>query len=173
MSGDNRVPVTGGMKFVSLLLIIGGIVGIGVAVWIDVELMTNGQIKLFSPSTAIGGAFIVLFGWAVWTGRDLWRGRRQAITFATILFALQIPAFQIPGFSYEFHTAFTFVVSILSGPRFNLNFNLGSSFTFFISPQIQDVNIGVNLAALFVLIYLMRIRRSPVPVTDNFGLINN
>lgn len=84
---------------------------------------------------------------------------------------MQIPVFTIPGISYEFHTGFTLLIMILRGLRLNFNFNLGSSFSFYISSEVHGVAIGVNLFALFVLIYLIRISRPPVPVPDKFGLI--
>lgn len=171
MSSNDRVPVSMGMKLVALLLMVGGVVGIGVGVWLDIRWLTNSQASLFSASTAIVGVFILLYGWAVWTGLDLWKGRRRALKFAQILFVMQIPVFTIPGISYEFHTGFTLLIMILRGLRLNFNFNLGSSFSFYISSEVHGVAIGVNLFALFVLIYLIRISRPPVPVPDKFGLI--
>lgn len=171
MNSSDRIPVSTGMKLVALLLMVGGVVGIGVGVWLDIKLLMSSQISAFSVTTAIIGVFILLYGWAVWTGIDLWKGRRRALTFAQILFGMQIPVLTIPGFSYEFHTGLTVLITILSGLRLNFNFNIGSSFSFYISSQVHGVAIGINLVALLVLIYLIRISRPPAPVPDKFGLI--
>jgi hypothetical protein len=171
MSSDDRIKVSLGLKLVSLLLIVGGVVGIGLTLWLDLNFVNSGQISLFSPTIAITGAFIVLFGWAAWTGRELWTGNRRALTWAKILFGIQIPLIQLPGFSYEFHTGFTLPIRIITGPRLNFGFNFGSSFTFYISPQIQDVAVGINLVALIVLIYLERVTHPPAPAGDKFGLL--
>jgi hypothetical protein len=157
MNGQERIPVSPGMKLTSLLLVIGGVWGIGIACWIDIGLVNSGRI--FSQSMAIAGAFIVLSGWAAWTGRDMWLGYRRALPMAQILFALQIPLLRIPGFFYEFHTGVMWSILIMSGPRFTLGSNLGSSFNFYISPETEYIAIGINLFAVFMLIYLMRLSR--------------
>jgi hypothetical protein len=154
MSGAERVPVSVGMKFVALLLIVGGALGIALTLWLDISLLSSERVRVFSSSTAITGAFIVLYGWGVWTGIDLWRGRRQAITMAQVLFAMQIPVLNVLGFSYEFHTGLAIRIMVLGGANLNFNFQLGSSFNFYISSQVPGTAIGVNLFALAILIYL-------------------
>lgn len=47
MSSNDRVPVSMGMKLVALLLMVGGVVGIGVGVWLDIRWLTNSQASLF------------------------------------------------------------------------------------------------------------------------------
>jgi hypothetical protein len=128
-------------------------------IWLDINLLASSQIGMFSSTTAIAGVFIILFGWSAWTGLELWRGRRQAIKFAQILFAIQIPVLTLPGFSYQFHTGFLVQIAVLEGVRFNFGFHLGSAFNFYISPEVQGLAIGINLVALFVLIYLIRTGR--------------
>jgi hypothetical protein len=156
MNSNDKVPVSTGMKFVALLLIVGGVVGIGVCVWIDLKLLLNFRASPFTLTTAKMGVFILLYGWAVWTGRDLWRGRRQALRFAQILFAMQIPLLSVPGFSYEFHTGLSVLASVLDGPHLHFGFQLGSSFTFLFLPLVQHVVIGVNIVALTVSVYLIQ-----------------
>jgi hypothetical protein len=163
MNADERFPVSRGMKLVSLLLAIGGLVGVAITFWLYMNSITNDQIRLFSPTTGIFGAFMVLFGWAAWTGRELWLRKKQALTMAKVLFGLQIPFIQIPGFAYEFHTGFTVPIRIASGMHVGAGFQFGSSFTFYLSSQIRNFGIGANLAALLIFVYLMRISRPPVP----------
>jgi len=103
MKGDDKFAVTKPMRLVALLLILGGAIGVGLTIWLDVNLVMSSQIRIFSSATAIAGVFILIFGWCVWTGVDLWRGRRQALKFAMILFAMQIPVITVPGFSYALH----------------------------------------------------------------------
>ena len=127
-----KLPVTKVIRIISLLLMLGGGFGVALTVAFDVGLLANSGVSFFSPSIAIAGVFIVIFGWCVWTGVDLWRGRRQAIPWAKILFAIQISTLIVPGFSYEFHTGF--VVRIMASVPLRLctNFHLGSSYSFYI-----------------------------------------
>ena len=147
------------MRIVALLLILGGALGVGLTIWLDVNLLMSAQIRIVSSATAIAGVFILIFGWCVWTGVDLWRGRRQALKFAMILFAIQIPVIIVPGFSYRLYTGLMLQIAVLQGGEFHGGFQFGSAFNFYISPDVQGVSIGVNLGALFVLIYLIRVWR--------------
>jgi uncharacterized SAM-binding protein YcdF (DUF218 family) len=159
MNSKDRFAVTKGMRIVALLLILGGALGVGLTVWLDVNLLMSSQIRILSSAVAIAGVFILLFGWCVWTGVDLWRGRRLALKFAMILFAIQIPVIIVPGFSYQLHTGLMLSIGILAGGQFNAGFQFGSAFNFYISSDVQGFAIGVNLVALFVLIYLIRVWR--------------
>ncbi len=171
MSEDEQVPVSTGIKLISLLLMVGGVVGGGLTFWLEMNSVSSGQIRFFSPAAGVLGAFIVLFGWAAWTGRNLWLGKRSALTQAKILFGIQVPLFQVPGFAYEFHTGLTVPIKIAGGLHFSVGFNFGSSFSFYISSQTQDFAFGLNLVALFVIVYLVRISRPLTPAQDKFGLI--
>jgi len=159
MKGDDKFAVTKPMRIVALLLILGGALGVGLTIWLDVNLLMSSQIRIFSLATAIAGVFILIFGWCVWTGVDLWRGRRQALKFAMILFAMQIPVILLPGFSYHLHTGLMVLIAIVAGGQVSADFQFGSSFNFFISPEVHGLTIGVNLVALFMLIYLIRVAR--------------
>ena len=159
MKGDDRFAVSKPMRVVALLLILGGAFGVGLTIWLDVNLVMSSRMRIFSSATAIAGVFILLFGWCVWTGVDLWRGRRQALKFAMILFAMQVPVITVPGFSYALQAGLLFRISILRGGEFDTGFEFGSGFSFYISSNVQDLAIGVNLVALFVLIYLIRVWR--------------
>jgi hypothetical protein len=160
MKADDRFAVTKPMRIVALLLILGGAFGVGLTIWLDANLLASSQLRILSPAVAVAGVFICLFGWCVWTGIDLWRGRRQALKFAMILFALQIPMLAVPGFSYHFYTGFMLRIAILTGGEIDAGFKLGSSgFNLYIGSDVQGLAIGVNLVALFLLIYLIRVAR--------------
>lgn len=159
MKGNNRFTVTNGMRIVGLLLIGGGAYGAFLTIRGYADLLTTSQAVLFSADTAIAGVFVLIFGWCVWTGVDLWRGRRQALKFALVLFALQIPALTVPGFTYHFHTGLQLRIGVLSGGEVSVGFKLGSGLTLEIASDVQGLAIGVNLVALFVLIYLIRVAR--------------
>lgn len=167
MNRAGKLRVTSGIRVISVLLIVGGIVGIVVVLVMDTRLLTSG--RLLSPGVvidgifnlAVGGAFIVLLGWAIWTGIELWRGRRRALTWAIILFAMQVPSLTIPRFSYEFYTGIVMQVLVGSSGA-NFAFNFGSSFDFHILGSFTGFVFGLNLAAIAILIYLVRARKNTV-----------
>ena len=159
MKGNNRFTVTNGMRIVGLLLIGGGAYGAFLTIRGYADLLTTSQVTVFSVTTAFAGVIVLVFGWCVWTGVDLWRGRRQALKFAMVLFAMQIPVVTVPGFSYHMHTALQLRIGFLSGGDVSVGFKLGAALNLDISSDVQGLAIGVNLVALFVLIYLIRVAR--------------
>jgi hypothetical protein len=114
---------------------------------------------------AIVGVFNLIYGWGIWTGVDLWRGKNQALLWARILFAMQILAITVPGFTYEFHTGFIIQV-LFRGAEIHFGFNLGSSFAFYISQSIEGFALGINVFAVGVFIYLLGAGR---PKPNNLG----
>lgn len=155
------------MKVISLLLILGGVVGIIVGLMEDVRFLSTPGTSFFSPSVAIFGVFILIYGWAVWSGVDLWRGKSQALLWARILFAMQIFTITVPGFTYEFHTGFIIQVLFRSA-QIHFGFNLGSSFAFYISQSIEGFALGINVFAVGMFVYLMGAGH---PKPNNFGLL--
>ena len=163
------------IKAIALLLMIGGLVGLVIVVFIDARYLLRPDASFFSFSVAIAGIFILLYGWAIWTGIDLWRGRPQALTWALVLFAIQIPTVTVPGFTYEFHTGFIVRILFNAAGRLGFDFNLGSSFMFYISSSIQGIVLGINLVAMLAFIYLLKIKGSvnagtPYSPLSNYGL---
>jgi len=162
-----------GVRVVSLLLIAGGIVGLVTVIWSEISLL---QQTGFRPSSmaAFFGAGAVLFGFSTWTGVDLWRGKPSALRRAKVLFAAQIPYISLPGFVCQFFTGFMFTIffNSASASRFGLAFRFGSYLRFWISSAIENLVLGVNVVAVIVLIYLIRVA-SPEhgKKQERFGLI--
>src|SRR5215831_13682751 len=100
MDDDSQSRIRYGARFVAFLLIAGGALGIVAAVFLTAAVVQQHQ--PFRAVTALASAAV--FGWGALKGIELWRGRPQGYRWAQILFALQVPAFSVAGFSYEFST---------------------------------------------------------------------
>jgi len=138
------------VKLISLLLAIGGAVGIGVSLW---ALSHAASLK----KAMLTIAFATIFGWATWTGVDLWRHKPRALKSAMILLALQIPSISIPSFAYQFYTGLSFLVSFTPPANVGLEFHVASLISFQASPDVQDVVIGINVVAVAALIWLIHL----------------
>jgi hypothetical protein len=92
----NNKPA-GGVRFFALLLIGGGLAGVGLGLWGDVQTIQSTGFHA-SLSLILMGAFILLFGWSTWVGMALWRGTSQGYKWAKVLFAAQIPLFTVSRF---------------------------------------------------------------------------
>jgi hypothetical protein len=155
MHDDDRSRANYGARFIAFLLIAGGILGILAAVALTAAFMR--QHRPYRAVTAI--ASVAVFGWGAIKGIDLWRGRPQGYRWAKILFALQIPAFSVAGFSYEFSTGISYRIMFGNSNR-RFGADIGSSFNLLFSPETEGWMLGVNCIAVAVLAYLMWATRS-------------
>jgi hypothetical protein len=148
-----RKSASAGDRLLALMLMLGGVVGIGLSVFMGVKYL---QVHwLYSILVA---AFLLLFAWSALAGFRLWRGERRGWKWATILFAMQIPILTVPGLSYEYYTGMSFKVA---GGHVDkpVTFALGSNANFYLDTRITDLVYGVNLFALAATCYLITRRR--------------
>ena len=152
MNGKANRNVRWGARVVSFLLIAGGILGVMLAVALIRNFAHQHQpYRIIVPVISI-----VVFVWCALKAIDLWLGKPSGYKWATILFALQIPAFSISRLSYEFSTgASARVLFGHSSRRFGAD--IGSSLNFLISPEPQGWMLGINFVAVIVLIYLLMV----------------
>jgi hypothetical protein len=169
----SKSPVEAGTKFLSLLLIVGGVAGVVGGLWGDVQTLRHTGFRP-SSSLSIVALFILLFGCCVWVGVSLWRGRPRVYRWAKVLFTAQIPIVSVPGFSFSgFHTGLAVDVILSFYPaKLHFSFQLESAIHFLVSGEIENVLVGVNLVAVSALIYLFRVTSPDYGrKRDNFGLI--
>lgn len=136
-----------GVRILAFMLIAGGIIGIGLSIWMAVLGM---QQPVFAVSAVV---FAAAFAFTTWQGVKLWKGTSGGYKWAKILFAAQIPSLSAGGLSYGFYTLLGFNVQIGSGVE-ALDFNLGSALNVMYSPEAQPAYVGVNLVALVAFAYL-------------------
>lgn len=137
-----------GVRFLSLLLIVGGVLGIGIVLWMAYQFLQQHWVYIF-----LVAAFMAVFVWTTITGVRLWHGDPRGWKWALILFIAQIPVLTVPGFSYEFYVGLAIkVVAENAGLSFPLNF--GTSINLYLDTGITDLVFGINLFAVAVAIYL-------------------
>ena len=113
------------------------------------------------PINSLVTSFLVLLCvCSILTGFRLWQGRKGGKRWATILFALQIPVFTVPDFSYEYYTALS--VKVMGGhvdKPVNVTFGYTGILQLF-DPRVTDLVYGVNLFGLAATAYLVARRRN-------------
>ena len=152
MSHKTNRRVKWGARFIAFLLIAGGILGVMLAITLIRNFAHQHQpYRIIVPVISI-----VVFGWSGLKGIDLWLGKPSGYKWASILFALQVPAFSIARLSYEFSTGMS--ARILFGHS-NRRFgaDIGSSLNLLISPEPQGWMLGINFVAIIALIYLLMV----------------
>jgi hypothetical protein len=151
------------VRVLAVMLIIGGLLGTGLAVWVG---------YLFAiKDWSIGGLDLLAFSLlplSAVAGFWLWRDGRPARICARVLFALQIPVLEFHGLSYEYYTGIA--APLRHGPGgTNFTMSIGGSATMGFDPNPVGYVIGANLvavAALIILMYAPRLDKQ----TPNDGL---
>jgi hypothetical protein len=154
MTDSQRLPISYGARFVSVLLMAGGLLGIFVSIQMAVHFAHESRTDRF----VVAALSIPLFAWCMPVAVSLWRGNPRGYRWATILFAAQIPAFCISRLTYEFSTGASGRIMFgHSSHRFGAN--IGSSLNLLVSPEPPGWMVGINLVAIVVVIYLWTLTR--------------
>jgi len=160
-----KMTVSWGLRVLACLLMLGGVLGIGLAFLMAYQFLQVHWIYLVFVA-----AFLALFAWSALTGLRLWRGERRGWKWATILFAMQIPVLTVPGLAYEYYTGLAIK---LIGGRADTSFSLGlgANAQLYLDTRITDLVYGVNLFALGAVIYLLMKRpgRQAQPIAPTGG----
>jgi len=152
----SRDSVNVGDRFLATLLLLGGILGMGLSVYLGIRML-----RIHWVYGVLVAAFLLVFVWSALTGLRLWRGERRGWKWATILFALQIPILTVPGLSYEYYTGIS--IQVMGGHVDKwLTFSLGANANFYLDTRITAWAYGVNVFAIAATIYLLTRRRSYV-----------
>jgi hypothetical protein len=171
---NDKVPKE--LKIIALLLIGGGIFGI-------VMIFSEGLQTLSHQSVSVdlfcASVFAAVFGLCVLVGVRLWGGKPGGVRWAKLLFAAQIPILSIPHyFAYEFYSGLTIRLMLEQIDTFldlGISFYFGAGLQFIISPEIQNLTLGINLLAFIVFLYLVKASRlsSKPVVVSNIPLEND
>jgi|GEM_PF-2283734 len=153
-------------KLISLLEIIGGILGIGVILFsfftVIIPYFQSDAVTLYKIITSM----IFLYAFLVYcfstlSGLLLWKKHKKAVQLSLISQSVQIPTFLIPGMTYMLVSCFGVFVKIsLSSLFFSAYF--GSRFSIFFLPQSGNYYIGLNIVALVIFIFLYKHRKEVV-----------
>lgn len=137
-------------RTLGILSIGGGCIGITAATGL-----------LASQNLWLNNAFIImailLYAWGLWCGAMLYEGREDWLNKNLIFWAIQIPSFSSPYFSYAFSSGAEFINTIglqSSNDRLDYSFQLGSHFKYNVIDANEPVSVGVNLFAVIVVLFL-------------------
>lgn len=112
----------------------------------------------------LGSAFVAVYVWGGYLGFRLLEGDDTRLDGLSRFWLLQVPTFASPLFSYLLTAGFhlTFLLQ-LSPPKANVSFNLGSEFRYSLLVSSEPWAVGINVFALLVFLWLLRVRRSLSP----------
>lgn len=151
---DGRGATKYGARIIAFFLLAGGLLGL-----LGSALSAGHSFQQHRVVAEISGILsTALFAWCIPIGTALWRTTPNGFKWAKLLFAIQVPVFSIARFSYEFSTFFSFRVMVGNTTR-HIGGNIGSSSNLNWLPQSSGFLFGINIAAVLILLYLIRSSR--------------
>lgn len=138
------------MKFIAIVEMVGGIVGILLGIGLAV--------KFFEMPASLNGLLLmILFSCPFCAGLFLWKKHRLGYPLTVIVQALQIPVFSSACFSYLFSSGLFFAITI-GAMGLNFEFNIiGSKFNIAVN-QNDPFSIGINFIPIIFLWQLYKHR---------------
>lgn len=136
------------VKFFALVQALGGILGIGKYLYMLAPKIVSGQVSVINLALLLI-AFSMLAGTA-WVGWRYWRNEEDKNGLWKILLGLQIPAFNVAGFGYEFYSGFTIPLGFAE-EQLGVSAKLGSNVALFWTSQNTTFHLTINLAAIVML----------------------
>lgn len=148
-----------GPKFLAFLLTVGGVLGVGISVYLAYTFVQQHWIYI-----VLAAAFGALFVWTTLTGIHLWQNKPRGWKWGKIVFAAQIPVLTVPGFSYEYYSGIA--IKVLGGQAdSHFKMEVGANANFYLDTRITDLMYGVNVFALLAFVYLL-VKSRPNPALN-------
>lgn len=141
------------LKVLALLQTLGGILGVGQGVYTFVNYLFF-EDKLQGIDLIWLTIVTLLFTFTTFTAWNYWRTQSLKNSFLQIMIALQIPAFSVYGFGYEFFSGFKLPIGYANSQIFSTVF-LGSDFNLLWGTQ-APLAFSVNVGALIFLVLLSK-----------------
>jgi hypothetical protein len=154
-ANDARGETKYGARIIAFFLLAGGLLGM-----LGSAMTAYHSVQQHRALAGVSGMLsTALFAWCIPSGAALWRTTPKGFKWAKLLFAMQVPVFSIARFSYEFSTFFSFRLMIGNTTR-HIGGDIGSSSNLNLLPQSLGFLFGINIAAVLILLYLIRSSRA-------------
>lgn len=139
------------IKGLAIYQIAGGIIGIGLTIWLIAQTVTITGLVILIFILAAG-----LYSLSIYCGQQLLKGKiKSGLKLSTINQALQVINFAVLGFAFKFVAGLILSIGIDYTNDFNFTFNFSlSEFQFNINSDKELVTVGFNVVAIY-LVYLI------------------
>lgn len=152
LSKDNIVKI----NILGLYQIIGGVIGMGLTLWLILGLVTIPGRLIMLICIAIA-----LYSYSIYCGTLLLKKNITGLKHSLINQYLQIVNFTILGFTFQYVSGAYLTVGFEIADSFNILFASGiSTWKITISGETQTLQSNFNLVALFFIIYIARLNKS-------------
>lgn len=135
------------VKIFALIQAIGGVLGIGNYLYMYGPHLFTGEVSLINWILLL--VVLFLFAFTTFVSWKYWRTQKDHNGLWRLMIGLQVPAFCIRGFGYEFYSGFKVPVGY-AGEQFGINASLGSNAALFWNTN-APFALSLNIGALILL----------------------
>ena len=139
------------IKWLAIYQIVGGIIGIGLTIWLIAQTVTITGLVILFFILAAG-----LYSFSIYCGKQLLKGKiKSGLKLSIINQALQVINFAVLGYAFNFVAGLILSIGINYTNDFKITFNFSlSEFQFNINSDKELVTVGFNIVAIY-LVYLI------------------
>jgi len=146
--------ITSQLKVLSYYQIAGGIIGLGLTIWLVITLISFQWLLLLLFLIAF-----LLYAFSIYCGVMLLRNIETGLRFSKINQFLQIIHFTAFGYAFQYVSGIYLSVGIDLTTALNFTFNFGiSSWQIKVNSEDPTIAVSLNLVALFLIIFIDKAR---------------
>jgi hypothetical protein len=144
------------IKGLALYQIVGGIIGIGLTIWLISKTVTITGLLILIFILATG-----LYSFSIYCGQQLLKGKiKYGLKLSTINQSLQVINFALLGFGFKFVAGLILSIGIDYTNDFNFTFNFSlSEFQFNINSERELVTVGFNIVAIYLVYFIDKLQQ--------------
>jgi hypothetical protein len=132
----------------------GGVIGLGLTVWIISGLASITGLLLLLLLIAIA-----LYGYSIYCGILLLKKQISGLRYSVLNQILQIVSFSIFGFAFQYVSGIHLSIGLDLTDSFNFIFNVGiSSWQITVNGDSQALGFSFNLVALFLIFWIEKLK---------------
>ena len=135
--------------------IVGGIIGLGLTIWI-----ISGLTTIIGPLLLLLLIATGLYGYSIYCGSLLLKRKESGLSHSLINQFLQLVNFSISGFVFQYISGVYLSMGVDLTNSFNFTFNVGvSSWQLAINSDSESLVFNFNFVALFLILWIGKLRR--------------
>jgi len=143
------------LKGIGLYQIAGGVIGLGLSIWVIAGLTTTTLSLIVLLLIAIG-----LYSYSIYCGTLLLKNNISGLNLSLINQYLQLFGISFYGFAFQYISGVSVLAGIDLTDSFLMTFNFGvSQWQFSINDQNHPTTFNFNLVALFLILYIEKLKK--------------
>lgn len=142
------------LKALAIYQIAGGVIGVGLTVWMILKISTFPVFLLILFAIILG-----LYSHSIYCGTLLLDKKITGLNHSLVNQALQLISFSMLGFTFQYMSGIFFIIGVDLTNSFEILFNVGvSSWKIVLRDEEQPLILNFNFVAFFLIIFIIRLK---------------